>query len=125
MNHRQEKRLWKTNDVRWLRLRQVVLSEEPFCRVCIELNVIPPSSSVIVDHIDGKAAALDDYRRENLQGLCRYHDGLKSVAENGGFGGARINARPAGCDENGRPLDPLHPWSAARQDSCKPPNTST
>lgn len=112
---RQERRFYKTNDPRWRRLRALVMSEEPFCRHCIEQSVNPPSPTVIVDHIDGKAAELDDYRRSNLQGLCRYHDGLKSVAENSGFGGARATSRPAGCDEQGRPLDPQHPWSAAHQ----------
>jgi len=112
---RQDIRFYKTNDPRWRRLRALVLSEEPFCRNCIEQDVKPPSPSIIVDHIDGKAADLDDYRRSNLQGLCRYHDGLKSVAENGGFGGGRATARPAGCDENGIPLDPQHPWAISRR----------
>jgi len=109
-SNRQKRRLWRTNDPRWLRLREVVLSEEPLCRHCLEQDCNPPGPSVIVDHIDGKAAVLHDYRRENLQGLCRYHDGLKSVAENRGFGGSRSSGAPAGCDEQGVPLDPKHPW---------------
>lgn len=74
---------------------------------------MPPKPSIIVDHIDGKAAEEHDYRRDNLQGLCRYHDGLKSIAENKGFGGNREGAAPAGCDASGIPVDPNHPWRKA------------
>lgn len=102
-----------------------MLSEEPFCRRCLEQNANPPSPSIIVDHIDGKAADLDDYRRENLQGLCRYHDGLKSIHEDGGFGGTRVKSAPAGCDENGVPLDPRHPFRVALQRAGKPPNSGS
>lgn len=108
---RQSRRFYATNDTRWRRIRQEVLDEEPFCRHCLRDGCAPPRPSIIVDHIDGKCASLHDYRRDNLQGLCRYHDGLKSVSENRGFGGSRSGARPAGCDENGIPLDPGHHWN--------------
>lgn len=107
---RQEKRLWRTNDKRWLRLRAQVLREEPFCRHCLRDGVMPPRTSVICDHIDGKAAVLHDYRRENLQGLCRECDGVKSIMQDGGFGGSRVNSERRGCDENGVPLSAAHHW---------------
>lgn len=108
---RQEKRLWRTNDQRWLRLRALVLREEPFCRYCLRDGVIPPRTSVICDHIDGNAETLHDYRRENLQGLCRECDGLKSILQDGGFGGTRKEITRRGCDENGVPLDASHHWN--------------
>ena len=123
--NRQDRRFYRTNDRRWRALREIVLSEEPFCRVCLEHGNQQPSPSIIVDHIDGKAADLDDYRRENLQGLCRYHDGLKSIHEDGGFGGTRVKSAPAGCDENGVPLDPRHPFRVALQRAGKPPNSGS
>lgn len=111
--NRQDNRFYKTNDARWLAIRKVVLLEEPFCRHCINNGLMPPSPSIVVDHIDGKAGSIEDYRRSNLQGLCKYHDGLKSILENGGFGGTREKASLAGCDENGIPLDPRHPFRIA------------
>ena len=48
----------------WRRLREVVLSEEPACRMC-KLR-----AAVICDHIKNKAIGGTD-ERTNLQGLCK------------------------------------------------------
>lgn len=47
----------------WRRIREQVLAEEPFCRLC-------GAPSEEVDHIRPKANGGSD-ARENLQGLCR------------------------------------------------------
>ena len=39
----------------------------------------------------------------NLQSLCHVCHTRKTAKENG--------ARPRGCDVNGTPTDPEHPWS--------------
>lgn len=113
---RQAKRLWATNDKKWLALRAVVLSEEPFCRICISNGTVPPNLSSLVDHIDGHAETINDYRRENLQGCCMHCHGLKSIFEDGGFGGTREKSAPRGCDANGNPIDPGHHWNLASVD---------
>jgi 5-methylcytosine-specific restriction endonuclease McrA len=63
----------------------------------------------VVDHIkrrrDGGSDALD-----NLRSLCDQHD--RQVKERPS--GQRANAGKLfvrGCDANGRPLDPNHPWN--------------
>lgn len=104
MNNRQQKRYYPTNSAEWLRLREVVLREEPFCR-CGCGGV-----SVEVDHIDGKAATLADNRRENLQGMTHECHSAKTALENGSFGRAAGQAKRAGCDSRGLPLDQTHHW---------------
>ena len=58
----------------WRRLREVVLSEEPVCRICGE------RASVICDHITPKAeGGTDD--RGNLEGVCRPCSDAKTARE--------------------------------------------
>ncbi|WP_413207011.1 HNH endonuclease [Rhodospirillum sp. A1_3_36] len=88
----------------WRTLRSQVLKAQPLCVVC-------GSRSEIVDHIKpwkGDPALFLDHR--NLQALCRPCHSRKTAREDGGFGNATGKAKAKGCDVNGNPLDPLHPW---------------
>lgn len=76
---RQARRLWATWDPLWRRLRAAVLSDEPMCRHCAAQGRDTPA--VDVDHIDGRAAELHDYRRSNLQALCRSCHCSKTATE--------------------------------------------
>lgn len=88
----------------WQRLRAAALRRDGY--VC----VVPGcgARATHVDHIkrrrDGGTDTLD-----NLRSLCRVHDNqVKELPS-----GKRANAGKLfvrGCDVDGRPIDPLHPW---------------
>ncbi len=84
------------NSTRWRKLRARILAEEPLCRMCSE-----PATDV--DHISGDPS---DNRRVNLQGLCHACHSHKTARERAG--------KPVviGCDADGWPMDPRHPWNA-------------
>ena len=81
----------------WRRLRDLVLSEEPFCRYCSQQGYTTPS--VVVDHIQRRRDHPDlALVRDNLQGLCKYHhDSVKAREE---YAGAEL-----GCGVDGEPFD--------------------
>jgi 5-methylcytosine-specific restriction protein A len=111
VNKRQAKRWLATNSLAWRKLRQVVLDEEPLCRLCIQENVKPINPSSVVDHIDGDSETQHGYRRSNLMGLCETHHNVKTALENGSFGRLPGAAKRRGCDVHGTPLDRTHPWN--------------
>jgi 5-methylcytosine-specific restriction endonuclease McrA len=83
----------------WRRLSQHKLQQQPLCEACLRAGRIEPA--VHVDHIidlnDGGdlLPAL-----EGLMSLCLSCHSLKTATGNA-F---------KGCDINGMPLDPAHPW---------------
>lgn len=86
---------------RWQRLRKIILTEEPLCRMCKAQG--RTREATVVDHITPKRDGGTD-ERENLQALCfTCHNSTKHSAEMGG--------RQKGCDTNGVPLDPNHHWN--------------
>lgn len=69
---------------RWRKLRALVLSEQPLCRVCVAHGRVTPSRDV--DHItphQGDVALFWD--RDNLQGLCASCHSVKTHAEEIGY----------------------------------------
>ena len=78
---RQERRLYRTNDSKWRKIRAGQLTREPLCRACKAKGIIFPANEV--DHIDG-----DSYNNfeNNLQSLCKPCHSKKTAKENGGFG---------------------------------------
>lgn len=85
----------------WKRLRAFVLSDEPLCPECRDQGLLVPATEV--DHIDNDPT---NNARENLQGLCRAHHSAKTHADMG----HRVRL---GCDADGIPNDPAHPWRQA------------
>lgn len=64
-----------------MKIRAMVLSEEPLCRVCREAGTITKDSiSVFVDHIKALAEGGKD-ERSNWQGICRTHHREKTAQE--------------------------------------------
>ncbi len=90
------------NGAAWRRLRAAVLADEPLCRICKALGVLVPATDV--DHIGNDPT---DNRREALQALCHRHHSQKTQQDMG----KRVRM---GCDADGQPLDPDHPWNRAR-----------
>lgn len=86
------------NSAAWYRLRARVLAEEPLCRHCGQ-----PATDV--DHLSGDPS---DNRRANLQPLCHPCHSHKTGRERAGLGIVH------GCDADGMPRDPAHPWNAEK-----------
>ena len=89
----------------WQVARRLFLSSSPLCRLCGQLG--RTTAADVVDHIKphrGDKTLFWD--RANWQPLCKpCHDGAKQEQEKTGT--------LRGCDVNGLPLDPTHPWSCS------------
>ena len=94
MKHEKKPRLLPLNGKAWRVLRERVLSEEPLCRMC-------GAPATDVDHIDNDG---NNNERDNLQGLCHECHSRKTAGDMG----KRVNW---GCNADGLPLDPRHPWA--------------
>lgn len=77
-----------------------------FCRRCAARGEQVLATDV--DHIVSIRRGGSRLDWANLQPLCARCHGRKTVRQDGGFG-----RQPyiRGCDINGRPLDPNHPWN--------------
>lgn len=98
LKQRQGNRTLALNNAAWRRLRAQVLADEPLCRRCAEQGRLVPATDV--DHIDSDSG---NNQRENLQSLCH---SCHSIKTNEDMYGPRI----VGCDVDGWPIDPRHPW---------------
>lgn len=79
------------NSKRWQDLRELILSDEPLCKHCLERGHITPATDV--DHVSGDPS---DNSRDNLQGLCHECHSRKTAADHG----KRVKQ---GCDVDGVP----------------------
>lgn len=89
------------NGAAWRRLRAHVLSGEPLCRECTRQGHTVPATEV--DHRDNDPSNND---LMNLAPLCASCHSRKTQADMG----KRVTW---GCDADGWPLDPSHPWHEA------------
>lgn len=92
------------NTARWQKLRAAVLAQQPLCAHCSEAGILRLATDV--DHADNDPANNDP---ANLQPLCHACHSRKTARERGGRVGY-------GCDANGMPLDPAHPWNRNRHE---------
>ena len=80
-------------------MRASVLNGEPLCRHCAARGIVTEATDV--DHISGDPG---DNSSENLQPLCHSCHSRKTASDHG----KRVSM---GCDVDGLPLDPAHPWA--------------
>lgn len=94
---------WIYKTTLWQSMRLAQLASEPLCRYCAQLGRVTPADTVDHrrPHRGNRALAFDP---TNLQSLCKpCHDRHAQAKDNG--------LPVAGCDADGYPLDPDHPWS--------------
>jgi 5-methylcytosine-specific restriction protein A len=92
------------NGAAWAKLRRLVLSEQPLCAHCEQIGRIAPAREV--DHVDNDAS---NNERSNLSGLCSPCHSRKT-ARHEHYLRTGVLLPVKGCDVNGIPLDPAHPW---------------
>lgn len=104
-------RLLPLNSEAWYRLRRSVLAEQPLCQYC-RPGVITPATEV--DHKNNDPA---DNSRENLVSCCKPCHSIKTMAD--------MYGRPArmGCDAEGKPINPAHPWNEKSRATDSPEPT--
>lgn len=90
---------------RWQRVRTRQLAREPMCREC-------GRAAEHVDHIKPRSRGGAVYDPANLQGLCASCHSLKT----GAYDKQGKDWTVRGCDADGFPLDPAHPWNAGGSD---------
>lgn len=97
---------------RWKRLRDRHLALFPLCETCMaeENRVV---SAVAVDHRKAISQGGDPFPdHAGLASLCWKHHSQKTARSP--EAGAVKSSRPRkGCNPDGTPLDPDHPWNAA------------
>ena len=95
-------RVLPLNSAAWQRLRRSVLAEQPLCQYC------PPGVLTPANTLDHKNNDPSDNSRSNLISCCVPCHSLKTASD--------MHGRPArlGCDMDGNPSNPLHPWNQAR-----------
>ena len=106
-------RLLPLNSEAWYRLRRSVLAEQPLCQYCPP-GVITPATEV--DHKNNDPA---DNSRENLVSCCKPCHSIKTMAD--------LRGRPArmGCDAEGNPINPAHPWNEKSRATDSPEPTGS
>jgi hypothetical protein len=100
----------------WKRRRDYQLRIEPLCRMCNARGVVTPAS--VADHVTPHHGDYNAFRLGQLQSLCgSCHRGPKREQELHGFA--------SGCDAQGNPLDPEHPWNQTHQALATALDTTT
>ena len=86
------------------RIRAEHFARHPLCVHCAEAG--RTSAAVILDHIIALVNGGPDFDKDNgtnRQGLCQDCSEAKTRAD--------LEQRATGCDANGWPTDPRHPWN--------------
>ena len=96
------------NTARWQALRKRHLALHPLCEACEAMGRLTPANTV--DHrVPIKAGGPAFPGHDGLASLCPPCHGAKTAR--GVEAGAIRSTKPRkGCDADGNPLDPAHPW---------------
>ena len=100
---------WPYNSSRWKRLRQAKLRDQPLCEACPGITLASH-----VDHVHAISdGGLPFPGLGGLRSLC--HSCHSQKTARGPEAGAVKTSRPIqprkGCDAQGNPIDPRHPWA--------------
>lgn len=91
----------------WKKIQKAQLDREPVCQGCEE------APATVADHIVPIARGGAKRERANLQSLCCDCHQEKTNTEKAGR--RWIPRKHKGCDVNGMPRDPLHPWNVEQR----------
>ncbi len=90
------------NTARWQRRRAQQLKDHPLCKLCSDMRA-RVTEATVADHVIPHRGSEHLFWYGELQSLCaECHSGWKQEMETTGH--------ISGCDLNGIPLDPSHPW---------------
>jgi len=95
---------WPYNTRRWQRLRLQKLGKNPLCEYCPRGKVTPATE---VDHRQAIKSGGDPWAWDNLASACHPCHSRKTMHVDI-LGKDRVPVK--GCDSDGVPLDPEHPW---------------
>ena len=114
---------WPYNTAQWQRLRRAKLNAEPLCQPCDNAGLLTVANTV--DHVVPINAGGDPFPAlAGLTSMCGPCHGAKTAR--GVEAGAIRSTKPRkGCDANGNPLDPAHPWRAGKSLRAADPRTDT
>jgi 5-methylcytosine-specific restriction protein A len=100
---------WPYNTKTWQRLRRLKLSSEPLCEGCAEMGTVTPANTV--DHKTPISQGGDPFPPlDQLASYCASCHSAKTVR--GTEAGAVRTRKPRrGCNVDGSPIDPNHPWN--------------
>lgn len=103
---------WPYNTAAWARLRRLKLDEQPDCEPCRDAGVLTLANTV--DHAVPINAGGEPFpATTGLTSMCGPCHGAKTAR--GVEAGAIRSTKPRkGCDADGNPLDPAHPWRAGK-----------
>ena len=87
----------------WQKIAKAQLAREPMCQGC------ESAPATAVDHVIPISHGGPMRERSNLQSLCRDCHQEKTNVEKQGR--RWIAPKHRGCDRDGYPLDPEHPWN--------------
>lgn len=90
-------------DARWRKARLTHLASHPLCWMCLQSARI--TAATVVDHDPPHRGDSNKFwDTSTWRSLCKvHHDSTKQRAE-------RRGGPIFGCDVDGMPLDPTHPW---------------
>lgn len=100
---------WPYNTAAWQRLRKAKLSRDPLCEDCQAMGRITPANHV--DHCHAISDGGDAFPPlDELSSKCGPCHSAKT-ARGAEAGAVRTEKARKGCNSDGSPLDPLHPWT--------------
>jgi 5-methylcytosine-specific restriction protein A len=92
------------------RIRADYFKLHPLCALCQQRDPPRVRVAVILDHRIALVNGGPDFDTDNgtnRQGLCQDCSDEKTAAD--------LNQKPRGCDADGWPTDPRHPWNLKRK----------
>lgn len=103
---------WPYNTRAWRLLRQAKLAIDPLCAPCNAMGIITLANTVDHDHPVNDGG--DPFPcLADLTSMCPSCHGAKT-ARGSEAGAIRSSKARKGCDVDGNPLDPNHPWNVEK-----------
>ena len=104
---------WPYNTQAWQRLRRLKLASAPLCEGCHAMGIVTPANTV--DHCVPVNEGGNPFPAlSELTSYCPSCHSAKT-ARGSEAGAVRTRKPRKGCNPDGTPIDPVHPWHAGKQ----------